>query len=173
MVSCQFHKEKTPSLRIWPNGWFFCLGCRHRGHTSKYPDLKAKYLTLRANSPAFRNPAQNCFPWLGVKVLDMEEEGPRPTGRQSDVTLTGSYIPWKDDQPVFLNVPGSEKDYLPLFSDPEKLRAVMNRAGAEYESVKRVHDGREFHESIPPTIPIMYDPYFTSAGRVRWIEVQR
>lgn len=38
MVLCVFHKEKTPSLRIWPNGQFFCHGCQTSGHMRDYPD---------------------------------------------------------------------------------------------------------------------------------------
>lgn len=31
-ILCIFHKEKTPSLRIWDNGNFFCHGCQEQGN---------------------------------------------------------------------------------------------------------------------------------------------
>ncbi len=36
---CIFHKEKTPSLRIWPTGRYFCYGCKERGHVEEHRDL--------------------------------------------------------------------------------------------------------------------------------------
>ena len=44
-ILCPFHREKTPSLRIWPDtGKFFCFGCHCRGSMKDflklyYPDL--------------------------------------------------------------------------------------------------------------------------------------
>jgi len=28
---CPFHGDKTPSLRMWPSGFFYCHGCQARG----------------------------------------------------------------------------------------------------------------------------------------------
>lgn len=39
MVYCIFHNDKTPSLRVWPNGKFYCLGCHMRGTVKDYSTL--------------------------------------------------------------------------------------------------------------------------------------
>ena len=39
LVLCIFHKEKTPSLRIWPSGRFRCHGCGERGKVKDHPQL--------------------------------------------------------------------------------------------------------------------------------------
>lgn len=38
---CPFHAEKTPSLRGWPSGWFYCHGCQAQGD---YFDFALAYL---------------------------------------------------------------------------------------------------------------------------------
>lgn len=100
-------------------------------------------------------------------------EGPKPTGRQSEIDLTGSLMPWKNGQPVLLSVPGSTSFYLPLFSRGEQLESIMSRANTSYESIKQVSDGRDFLSSIPNDIKVMVNPYFTPEGRLRWTEVLR
>jgi DNA primase len=30
-ILCTIHDERTPSLRLWPDGWFYCMGCQWRG----------------------------------------------------------------------------------------------------------------------------------------------
>jgi len=179
-VLCIFHKEKTPSLRIWPDGGFFCHGCHQGGAIDRHPELLQLYRALRARHPAFRNPRQSCFQWAGVKVLDMEEEeAPRPTGRFTDITLTGCLVPFRgsvpagNEQPSMLAVPGSPHSYVPVFSTLAKLALFMDRSAMPYENVKKIDDGSEFLASIPEWIPIMYDPYYTPENRVRWLEVQR
>lgn len=39
-TTCVFHLDKTPSLRIWPNGRFRCYGCREHGHVKDHPELR-------------------------------------------------------------------------------------------------------------------------------------
>ncbi len=39
-VTCIFHDEKTPSLRIWKDGKFWCHGCQMGGHVADYPELQ-------------------------------------------------------------------------------------------------------------------------------------
>lgn len=39
-VTCIFHNEKTPSLRIWGNGRFRCHGCQEEGVISEHPELQ-------------------------------------------------------------------------------------------------------------------------------------
>jgi DNA primase len=39
-ILCVFHTERTPSLRIKPNGLFTCYGCGQHGHVRDHPELK-------------------------------------------------------------------------------------------------------------------------------------
>jgi DNA primase len=39
-ILCVFHTERTPSLRIWTDGGFYCHGCGVRGHVNDYADLE-------------------------------------------------------------------------------------------------------------------------------------
>lgn len=39
MLLCIFHREKTPSLRIWPSGHFRCYGCGEAGHVMDHAEL--------------------------------------------------------------------------------------------------------------------------------------
>lgn len=43
MILCVFHSEKTPSLRIWPDGAFFCHGCHTKGHVNDRSYLAKVY----------------------------------------------------------------------------------------------------------------------------------
>lgn len=40
MILCIFHKEKTPSLRVLPNGQFRCYGCGEIGDVKDHPELR-------------------------------------------------------------------------------------------------------------------------------------
>jgi len=57
-ILCHFHREKKPSLRIWPNGQFYCHGCHVRGDLNEHPQLERHYLMLKGPDPR-----QLCFPW--------------------------------------------------------------------------------------------------------------
>ncbi len=39
-VTCIFHDEKTPSLRIWRDGSFWCHGCHTGGNVKDHPPLR-------------------------------------------------------------------------------------------------------------------------------------
>jgi hypothetical protein len=103
----------------------------------------------------------------------MSTEGPKPTGRRSEVSLTGALMPWKQGQPAFLSVPGSDALYLPIFSAQDKLEGMMACVHTPYQSVKQIQDEADFLSSIPTDIKIMFDPYFTPEGKVRWTELLR
>lgn len=171
-ILCPFHKERTPSLRVWPNGGFFCHGCHYGGWIKHHPQLAARYRVLRDNHPALRNGEQLCFPWRGVEVFDMEDQAPKPTGRYRDVSLTGCLIPWKGGQPVFMSMPGSPLSYLATFTTEAKLRAVMVEIGIEIDSIKNIDDGTEFLSSIPLDVPVIIDPHRVG-DKTRWTEVKR
>jgi hypothetical protein len=100
------------------------------------------------------------------------EEGPKPTGRTLELEITGCVFPWEDGHPTYLQVPGSDLLYLPLFSYPDKIPDFMARAQIPYKELKQVMDGRDFASSFPRNIKLMVDPYFTAEGRVRWSEVR-
>lgn len=96
---------------------------------------------------------------------------PRRTGKVADIELTGMLMPWAEGGPVVLVVPASDGQYLPLFSSMAELERVLERADAEWETVKMVTDGADFFQGLPPGFIVMVDPYFTDEGKVRWFEV--
>ncbi len=105
--------------------------------------------------------------------MDTDPDSPRPTGKPTEsVTLTGTCMPWKDDHPVFLTMPGSPWLYLPLFENAAALEAVLGHYGVTYASVKRVDDEREFIESITdPGVVVILNPRLTETGRLRFLQV--
>jgi hypothetical protein len=53
----------------------------------------------------------------------------------------------------------------------------MDRAGTHFSSIKQIENGPEFLSSFPRTdgtsqIKIIIDPYYTEAGRVRYVEIK-
>ena len=45
---CPFHDDGDPSLMVWPDGWFNCLGCnRHGSWKQLYNKLKGQDIILR------------------------------------------------------------------------------------------------------------------------------
>jgi hypothetical protein len=110
----------------------------------------------------------------------MPEEtlAPKPTGKPPElVSLTGLLFPWLEYAPALLRMPGSPHLYLPCFHTPEKLRALMDRAGTHFSSIKQIEDGPMFLSSFPRTdgtsqIKIIIDPYYTEEDRVRYIEIK-
>jgi hypothetical protein len=43
MTLCVFHVERTPSLRIWPDGSYYCHGCSARGDARDHWQLRGIY----------------------------------------------------------------------------------------------------------------------------------
>jgi DNA primase len=39
LFNCIFHKDHTPSLRVWPNGQFYCHGCKKKGTVKNYSQI--------------------------------------------------------------------------------------------------------------------------------------
>ena len=172
---CPFHKEWSPSLRVWPNGGFYCLGCHQAGWLSQHPELARRYQLLKEEHPALRNTSQYCFPWRGVEVWDMPDEAPKPTGRYRDVSLSGCLFAWKEEQPVFMRMPGSTSVYLPIFTMETKLHQAMTDIKIESYSIKKIDNGSEFLSSIPTEIVVIIDPYRVEGPeeRLRWMEIPR
>lgn len=100
---------------------------------------------------------------------------PKQVGPMKELVLTGMLMPWADGQPVLVHMMGvgSGVFYLPLFDDPDQLRAVLERAGISFQSIKQVDDGPEFLDSIPPEIIVITNLRFTDEGRIRFHQVQR
>lgn len=108
---------------------------------------------------------------LEKKLMD----SPRPTGKPAqDISIEGKVFPWRDNRPVYLQMPGSPLLYLPLFSDVDKLKALMDRVGTPFDKVKQVDDSHEFLASLAGAgdIQVILDPYFLPNGRVRFLSVQ-
>jgi|SRR5208282_552853 len=99
---------------------------------------------------------------------------PTRTGKPlEELTLDDALIPWKNEQPVLLNMPGSPHEYLALFSSEEKLRELTARAKVEFDSIKQVQEQHEFLESIPQEVVVILDPWYTPEGKVRFKQVMR
>ena len=109
-----------------------------------------------------------------------EDFAPRPTGKPvEEVTLTGMLLPWKAGDPVLLRMPACDDEFLPLFTREEDLREVLRQAGASFDSIKQVDDGREFLDSLPlmtgssRLLRVITNPRIVEQGRVRFVEVFR
>lgn len=48
MICCVFHKEKTPSLRIWASGHFKCYGCGTAGRVEEHAEVQQVFERSRA-----------------------------------------------------------------------------------------------------------------------------
>ena len=54
MLPCVFHTEKTPSLRVWVSGRFYCHGCGERGHVDEHPELASIVSRVRMERLEFK-----------------------------------------------------------------------------------------------------------------------
>lgn len=105
-------------------------------------------------------------------------EGPKPTGKpEQGVTLTGALLPWKDGQPVLMQMPGAPFNYLPCFHDVGEAQSFLEEWSIEYDSIKQIDNGDEFLESLLPYflsdhLKVIMDPWTTDEGRVRFLELQ-
>ena len=99
---------------------------------------------------------------------------PQRTNRPPEtVTLTGLLFPWRNGQPVLLNVFGSPSLHLFCFKEKSNLLDICARAGASFDTVKQIDDGPEFLSSVPDEIVIALNPHFTPEGKIRYTQVQR
>jgi hypothetical protein len=95
------------------------------------------------------------------------------------LSLTGHVIAWHDGEPVLVGMPGTEDQFLPVFSSVDNLRDLLTGIAVAFSAIKRIDSGNEFIASLPlhlasgQRLRIIVDPYWTEAGRVRFIEVQR
>ena len=100
---------------------------------------------------------------------------PKQVGPGRDVTLTDMIFPWREDEPVLVHLMGDGTGTfcLPLFRDEERLRDVLGKFDVPFGSIKRVGDGPEFLDSLPPDISIIADLRITDEGRLRYLQIQR
>jgi hypothetical protein len=108
----------------------------------------------------------------------MTEAYPPPhptTGILKEIILTGMLMPWVADHPALVNMygVGSQRTYLPLFDDPDKLRSVLKRAAVPVTSIKFIYDGPQFLDSIPDDIIVITNLRYTDEGKVRFNQVHR
>jgi hypothetical protein len=62
---------------------------------------------------------------------------------------------------------------IPLFTTLAKLQAAALAVGSPYDSVKYIADQREFLQEIPPVILVVVDPWITTEGNTRYMQVYR
>lgn len=97
---------------------------------------------------------------------------PQRTGKPAEsVSLTGLLFAWSGQDPILVNLPGTESLYLPCFSDEGNLRAMHEAAQVRFDRIKRIDNGAEFLRSIPSDITVIVDPYLTPEGRLRFMQV--
>jgi hypothetical protein len=117
-------------------------------------------------------------------VLEHGEPPVRTEKPAELVDLTGHFFPHNGSVgdavlPCFVQASGSTALYLPCFSTPEKLQAMMATFGVSYAGIKKIDDGMEFVRSLPMTmgdrdIKVILDPYVVpERGSVRWVEIFR
>lgn len=104
-------------------------------------------------------------------------EGAKPkwTGALREVDLQGLLLPWEDAGPVLINMHGSDYYYLPLFSDREKLDALMRRVKIDPVRITRIDDAAGFLEGLAENpdfkagqVKLIIDPVILDDGRVRY-----
>ena len=74
----------------------------------------------------------------------------RITNELHSLSLRGYLFPWKNGQPVFVNMTGSSDLFLPVFSTLDGLETMMHGLDTLYDGVKRIDHPGEFLGSIPP-----------------------
>ena len=81
--------------------------------------------------------------------------------------------------PVLIGMPGTDDLFMFVFSTEEKLVAVMDAIGIQYERVALVTNGGELLDEVAATnargerpyrLRIAVDPYKMDNGRVRFAE---
>ena len=85
--------------------------------------------------------------------------------------IKGFLIPYKDDaRPVTVNVIGSDKTYLPIFSTKETFDSGMSEI--PFVKIKQIEDASEFlFEAVPEMLTVIIDLRKTPEGKVRYTEI--
>lgn len=85
-----------------------------------------------------------------------------------DIPLRGLLFATAGSSIVFLEMPGSDLTYLPLFKDKEELERILKFIEVEWDGVKEVSGSSEFLASIPSDIAPICNIRFLDNGRVRF-----
>lgn len=73
---------------------------------------------------------------------------PCARGHWRPVELTGWLLPWRNGQPVLIELPGAPASAVPVFDAPEDLRRCMADVGVTNYTIKQVTDGIDFAASV-------------------------
>jgi hypothetical protein len=104
----------------------------------------------------------------------MKAPAPQPTGKRVIGTVEGCFLPCTDNyKPALVMVVGSESLHLAVFSTVLALYAFMDRALVPFQRVMVIGTHEEFLASIPLDVIVIKDPWYTLAGRVRYLQIQR
>lgn len=97
---------------------------------------------------------------------------PKPISKPRDVRITGYLLLMRTKtQPCLVDIAGSDKLYLPVFSTHKKLKAFLREVPLEYLKISQVTNGREFIESVMPQTTVILDPYRHASGTLRYTQV--
>jgi hypothetical protein len=103
---------------------------------------------------------------------------PRWNGKKVRVNLTGTLLPFVNDEPFCLQVEGCDDFFIQPFTTKERPRQVMARLerkiGFKGHSIRVVTDPREVLLSVPDAgLRIMLDPHIVHDHHTKWLEVIR
>jgi hypothetical protein len=86
-----------------------------------------------------------------------------------DITIVGKLFAIHGDSVVFLEMPGYELTYLPLFDSKEELESILTQLKVEWDGIKRISNAREFMESLAiDNVAPICNIRFLDNGRIRW-----
>lgn len=153
---CPFHDDKSPSLLVFPDGWWRCLGecntygknewlldqLREPGARRRPPEQRVGYKSLSI-PPYSDQEAMSDFVWDAHHSL-MNADGYRWTFEQRgiDGCIERSKLGWYDGWMI-----------VPILSNTDDVKGVYGRAG---EAVEKVTGERFTHSEGQPNL--MYVP---------------
>lgn len=92
------------------------------------------------------------------------------------VEVSGCLIPFRDGQPILIQIPDNPHSWVAIFSTSDKLEKSCLELGIKSDySIKQITDGKDFANSILESgLRIMLDPYHdVDQNKTRWTEVKR
>lgn len=99
---------------------------------------------------------------------------PVPTGKHSEIDLSGMLFLWSHEQPVIARIVGEPRWCLPIFSTKETLDRAVRQFNLVYQSIKQIEDHHEFLASIRESarnLLVILDPRQHGA-KVRYMDVK-
>ena len=85
------------------------------------------------------------------------------------VSLTGCLVPYRKGKPLVMDVPGSNRPHLPIFSLEADIRSAFEGL---YDEVCTIEDGRHFLATLPAEYIVVYNPK-KKGKSLHWLEIQR